>query len=380
MKLIVKFFLLVCLCFTACELTTDTPVQEMEELPQTDTDKFMRGADLSYLNEMEDCGATYFNQQGVQNEPYSIFAGAGSDLVRVRLWHNADWTDYSDFEDVKKTILRAKALDMKVLLDFHYSDTWTDPEKQGVPAAWLPVVNNTAVLGDSVYNYTFAVLNSLNNLDLLPEYVQVGNEINLEILQAPDGDYEQINWSRNVSLLKKGLQAVKDASNQFDFDIGRFLHIAQPENAVWWFEQATQNGLTDYEWIGLSYYPKWSNISMNALPAVIKSLGDTYGKEVMVVETAYPFTFENNDSANNIMSEDAVLSEFAVSPQGQYDYMKTLEEKIVEGGGKGLIYWEPAWVSTGCSTLWGQGSHWDNATLFDHNNRALIGMGYFSGQ
>ena len=52
--------------------------------------------------------------------------------------------------------------------------------------------------------------------------------------------------------------------------------------------------------------------------------------------------------------------------------------KISESGGQGIIYWEPAWVSTNCKTLWGQGSHWDNATLFDHNNKSTLGMQFYN--
>ena len=379
MKFFLKNIWLFCFFCASCELnsnnTTPTTLQEQElEVPT-----FYRGADLSYVNEMKDCDATYYNEQGEEKDPYQIFKDAKTNLVRVRLWHNPDWTDYSNYKDVKKTIAHAKALEMEVLLDFHYSDDWADPQKQVVPAAWLPVVSNTTALGDSVYNYTFEVLRKLNEDNLLPEFVQVGNETNIEILQDPNGTYSQINWTRNAALFNKGLQAVRDASSAFNQKIESFLHIAQPENALWWFEQAQQNGVTDYDWIGLSYYPKWSDYSLNQLPDAIQTLKEKYGKSLMVVETAYPYTLENADVANNILGQDAAIPGFDISPQGQYDYLKTLEEKIKEGGGVGLIYWEPAWISTSCSTRWGTGSHWDNATLFNHNRQATIAMRYFNG-
>ena len=91
----------------------------------------------------------------------------------------------------------------------------------------------------------------------------------------------------------------------------------------------------------------------------------------MVVETAYPFTLENADSANNILGEDALISGFPANVEGQYQYLLYLKNQIRTAGGQGLIYWEPAWVSTNCKTLWGTGSHWDNATLFDFNHKAL---------
>jgi arabinogalactan endo-1,4-beta-galactosidase len=100
----------------------------------------------------------------------------------------------------------------------------------------------------------------------------------------------------------------------------------------------------------------------------------------MVVETAYPFTFENADAANNILNNDALVQGIPASPEGQLEYLNTLSEKIQAGGGSGLIYWEPAWVSTTCSTQWGQGSHWDNATMFDHNNQATIALDFYNSQ
>lgn len=377
-KFLFYFSLLSVLITLSCK-SNQQELPAPQEETATETPDFFRGADLSYVNEMEDCGAEYFDEQGQKKDPYQLFKDAKTNLIRVRLWHHPNWTAYSNFEDVKKTITRAKAQDMRVLLDFHYSDDWADPHKQIVPAAWLPVVHNTTTLGDSLYNYTFNTLKKLHELNLLPDFVQVGNEINIEILQDPDDTYDLINWDRNAFLLNKGLQAVRDASSQFDKKIESILHVAQPENAAWWFEEAHQNGITNYDWIGISYYPKWSDVSLDQLPSSIKTLIDTYNKPLMVVETAYIYTLDNKDDANNILGTDSAIEGFDISPQGQYDYLKALEEKIKEGGGHGLLYWEPAWVSTPCSTRWGQGSHWDNATLFDHNNRATVGMRYFKG-
>ena len=98
----------------------------------------------------------------------------------------------------------------------------------------------------------------------------------------------------------------------------------------------------------------------------------------MIVETAYPFTMNNADSANNILGEDALIHGYPATPQGQLDYLLELKSIIENVGGEGLIYWEPAWVSTDCFTLWGQGSHWDNATLFDHDNKANLGMSFYN--
>ena len=97
----------------------------------------------------------------------------------------------------------------------------------------------------------------------------------------------------------------------------------------------------------------------------------------MIVETAYPFTLQNNDSANNILNSQSLLVDYPATQQGQLDYLIELKQVLQNSGGSGLVYWEPAWVSTTCSTLWGNGSHWDNATLFDHEFKANKGLEFY---
>ncbi|MTE26376.1 cellulase family glycosylhydrolase [Winogradskyella sp. ZXX205] len=338
---------------------------------------FYYGADLSYVNEMEDCGAIYKDSDGITTDVYQLFKNEGANLVRVRLWHNPDWTNYSNFNDVKETIQRAKSKGLKVLLDFHYSDTWADPSKQEIPAAWLNEINNTPALGELLYNYTYNTLDELSNQNLLPDMVQVGNEINGMILQQGELVWP-IDWTRNATLINKGIEAVRDIATAKNKDIEVMLHIAQPENGLWWFEQATANGITDFDWIGLSYYPLWSDYDLDEVQTPLSTLINTYNKKLMIVETAYPFTLENADNANNILGSDALTGGFPASQQGQLDYLNQLALIIENAGGQGLVYWEPAWVSTGCSTLWAQGSHWDNATLFDHDNKATLGIKFYN--
>jgi arabinogalactan endo-1,4-beta-galactosidase len=361
-------------CSTSNNPSDPKDDEEVIETPIT----FYYGADLSYVNEMEDCGATYLDANNITKDPYIIFKEAGTNLVRVRLWHNSTWTNYSNYNDVKKTIQRAKAQGMKVLLDFHYSDTWTDPSKQEIPSAWLYAIDDTEALGNLLYDYTYETLNNLSASNLLPDMVQVGNEINPMILQQSELVWP-IDWARNASLINKGIKAVRDISEAKNKPIGVMLHIAQPENAIWWFEQATQNGVTDYDWIGLSYYPIWSTYKLNNVGVAFSSLINTYNKRLMVVETAYPFTLTNADSANNILNDSALIGGYPATQEGQLNYLNQLKTVVKNAGGEGVIYWEPAWVSTGCSTLWGQGSHWDNATLFDHDNKFTLGMQFYKG-
>ncbi|WP_331350811.1 arabinogalactan endo-1,4-beta-galactosidase [Cellvibrio sp. UBA7671] len=370
--MMIKKLLLLAIGFIAAGTLANTPVP-------INAKPFYVGADLSYVNEMEDCGATYYDK-GKKQDPFALFAKKSADLVRVRLWHDADWTKYSDLADVSKTLQRAKDNKMKTLLDFHYSDTWTDPEKQFIPKAWAHITD-TNQLAKALYDYTTETLSALDKENLLPDMVQVGNETNIEILQQENSIVHGIpNWQRNAQLLNSGIKAVRDYSKQSQKPIQIVLHIAQPENALWWFKQASENGVTDFDIIGLSYYPQWSTYKLPDLPDAIKELKNTYHKEVMIVETAYPWTLHNFDKAGNVLGEKAVQPEYPASAKGQLLYLLTLTQLVKASGGLGVIYWEPAWVSTRCKTLWGKGSHWENASFFDatrHNN-ALPAFLFFS--
>ncbi|WP_462253903.1 glycoside hydrolase family 53 protein [Ekhidna sp.] len=336
------------------------------------------GADLSYLNEMLDCNATY-NNQGIEVNPYDLFANEGCQMVRIRKWHSPSFNKYSGLLDVTLASKEATKRGMQILLDLHYSDTWADPSKQIIPKAWQNI-SELNVLGDSVYNYTLMVLNSLNNEGVVPEIVQIGNEINSEILMTAEvTPGQQINWSRNAFLINRGLEAVDEFNRAKDHQVQTLIHIAQPENVSWWFEEAEANDVSNFDWIGISYYPQWSTIPLERLSDELKSIRNRFEKRVLIVETAYPYTLTNTDKANNILGKDASIEEFGVSPSGQLNYLNALKSEVLAGEAEGIIYWEPTWVSTDCFTQWSQGSHWDNATFFDasNNNEALDAFSFF---
>lgn len=341
-------------------------------------EKFYFGADLSYVNEVED-GKAFYQENGQKVEPYQFFADKGCNLVRLRLWHNPKPTPYSNYEDVKKSIKRAKDAQMEVLLDFHYSDTWADPSKQYIPEAWAHI-DDLQILGDSVYQYTYNTLMQLHRDNLLPEMVQVGNETNSEILQPFETNKEDIDWKRNAFLLNQGVKAVRNVAKETGKNIEIMLHIAQPENALTWFPAAQKAGIKDYDWIGLSYYPLWSEYKFGNLSKALIKLITEQQKKLMIVETSYPHTFYNADQANNILDEKSLLKEYPATPQGQRKYMIDLTQIVMDAGGLGVVYWEPAWVTSESKTLWGTGSHWDNATFFDHQNQneALPAFDFFN--
>ena len=323
-----------------------------------------RGVDLSYVNELEDCGAVY-RYEGEVADPYAMFAGKGANVVRLRLWHTPDWTEYSTLPDVTRSIRRAKQHDMAVLLDFHYSDDWADPGNQIIPAAWRSA-KTTEELAQRLHDYTYETLMTLDGEGLLPEYVQVGNEINTEMLLTEEiAEHTPINWERNVVLLNAGISAVRSASEDSGKTIGLMLHVAQPENVGPWVDAAAEAGILDFDIIGVSYYAKWSKMPFNLMEEAIRRLRQRYDKDVVVVETAYPWTLRYSDQAHNILGSDSLVDGYPATQDGQRRILIDLMSAVLRGGGQGVVYWEPAWVSSHCKTRWGQGSHWENAALFD---------------
>jgi arabinogalactan endo-1,4-beta-galactosidase len=333
----------------------------------TEARDYWFGADLSYVNEMKDCGAKY-GYKG-ETDAYRIFAQSGHNLIRVRIWVDAKWTPYSDLADVKKTIAAAKAQGQKVLLDFHYSDDWADGGKQLVPAAWAGLSEDDQA--KALYQYTLDTLNALKAKNLMPEMVQVGNETNGEILRTQPEEHVAINWARNAKLFNAGIKGVHDASADSSIKPEIMLHVAQPENVEPWFAAATAAGVTGYDIIGLSYYSKWSKEDMNGLAETIRRVHARFGKDVVVVETGYAFTDEAADHANNLLGSDSALKDYPVSIAGQAKYMHDIMQLTLDAGGIGVVYWEPAWVSTKCKTRWAQGSDWENAAFFDYKGKAL---------
>lgn len=327
--------------------------------------EFFAGVDLSYVNEVEACGAS-FRRDGKPRDPYELFAEAGANLVRLRLWNAPDWTNYSTEADVTRSIERAHKAGMKVLLDFHYSDDWADPQKQTIPAAWAADIGDADKLAQHVYEYTRDVLARLNAKGDLPYMVQVGNEINTQMLRPADTKGTPIDWARNAKILDAGIRAVREARDAKGESPRVMLHVAQPENVEPWFAAAVAAGVRDFDIIGVSYYPKWSSLSLPAAETALKRVVQRFGRPIVTVEVSYPFTLKDaGDKAPNLLGEDSLHRGYPATLRGQQRFMNDVVQMTLRAGGVGVVYWEPAWVSTSCATRWGTGSHWENATLFD---------------
>jgi arabinogalactan endo-1,4-beta-galactosidase len=215
--------------------------------------------------------------------------------------------------------------------------------------------------------------------------VQIGNETNKGILLSPQQDAGGwvLDWNRNSQLFKRAIEAVRNVETQTGQPIKVAIHIAGPADAGWLMQGFWSNGVTDFDVIGLSYYWAW-HMPTDIADAgnIVAQLKQTYsGKEVMIFETGYIWTTQSNDSAGNIISETHPDYSPA-SPENQRQWLVDMTQAVINTGASGVMYWEPAWVSSTCWTQWGQGSHQEHATFFDFDNNMLPtgGMGWMEHQ
>jgi hypothetical protein len=142
-------------------------------------------------------------------------------------------------------------------------------------------------------------------------------------------------------LFNAGIRAVRAFAAETSTNPQIILHVAQPENTGWWFTEAEAAGITDFDVIGISYYPQWSTFSIADMGARVSYLREHFGKEIMVLETAYPWTRDSVDeTADNILNQG--IRGYPFSPEGQRRYMVDLTQSLISNGALGVVYWEPA--------------------------------------
>ncbi len=355
----------------SCQPKAASSANDASQPASPATPSFYVGADLSYTNELEDCGVKY-TVDGVETDIFALFSQRGANMVRLRLWHNPTWTRYANFADVMRSASRVKSAGMSILLDLHYSDTWTDPEHNLVPAAWASVVGDTVALADSVYNYTFATLAAMQMDDVLPAAVQIGNETNNNILVADNSQLLPLDTRRNVALFNAGISAVNDFNRAHKKDVKTMLHVALADAEVLnWIAGVKAAGILDFDVISVSYYPQWQRYTPRELGALANAVFETYGIRLLVAETGHIWTRRWNDESHNLVSRMATGYPEVPCPQLQKDFLIEVKRAVRDNHGYGVLAWEPGWVSSSNATLWGVGSNWENVTFFDFNNELL---------
>jgi arabinogalactan endo-1,4-beta-galactosidase len=288
------------------------------------------GADLSFLKQAEDHG-TIFKENGNARPGLAIFKEHGYNWIRLRLFHTPSRLP-NNLDYTLALASDARKLGFKFLLDFHYSDTWADPGKQFMPKAWEGKSHPELV--QAVFDYTRESIKAFHAAGVMPDMVQVGNEISHGMLW-PDGKLPE-QWDNLAELLKAGIKGVEAACA--DGPHPRIMiHIdrgGDQKVTKWFFDKLNFYGVP-YDVIGQSYYPWWQG-SLLDLRENLDFMANAYQKDIIVVEVAYnwrPAEYKNKPAP------------FPESPEGQRDFLAELNRLVLStphGRGKGVFWWEPA--------------------------------------
>lgn len=346
--------------------------------------QFYKGMDVSMLKELEEHGAKYA-MDGKYQDVFHILKECGVNLIRLRIWNDPYDEKGQAYgggtNDLKTTIMLAKRIvenGIGFMLDFHYSDFWTDPSKQIKPKAWDELSIEQLKL--QVYDYTKKTLDELKKEEIYPEIVQVGNEITKGFLW-PEGHIDNVDGM--ALLLEAGINAVKD----FDNNIKVLLHLDYgTDNAMYqdWFSKIEKYNL-NFDMIGMSYYPYW-NGSMDELLYNMNDISSRFDKDIVVAETAMGYTTSHLECNGMIFAEELEMaSGYSASEEGQYLFLKDLSNtirRVNNQRGKGFIYWEATWLPIkectwasriGCEYIHDKGeigNSWANQALFNRDGEA----------
>ncbi|QOY87726.1 glycoside hydrolase family 53 protein [Paludibaculum fermentans] len=288
------------------------------------------GADLSFLKQAEDRG-TRFKENGEAKPGLQILKDHGYNWIRLRLFHTPAELP-NNLEYTIATAKAAKALGYKFLLDYHYSDTWADPGKQFIPKAWEGFSHQQLV--QTVFEYTRDTMRAFGAAGVLPDMVQVGNEVSNGMLW-PDGRLPD-HWDSFADLVRAGINGV-DAGRGNGTRPRIMVHI--DKGGDWqatkaFFDKFHRYGL-GYDVIGQSYYPWWHG-SLLDLKENLDFMANEYRKEIILVEVAY------NCRPGEYLNKPGPFPE---TPDGQAAFLEEVQRLVVatpHGLGKGIFWWEPA--------------------------------------
>jgi len=299
----------------AAQTTTTTTTYT----PPVVSASFAKGVDISWVTQMEASGYKFYNAAGTQEDLFALMKSLGFNAIRLRAWVNPSG-GWNNTADVVAKAIRAKNAGMKILIDFHYSDTWADPGDQNTPAAWASL--GLPALITTMQNYTTGVLDTLQMNGITPDWVQVGNETNNGML-FPLGN-ATASMANFAALVEAGYKAVKSVST----NIKVIVHVSNGfDNSLfeWVFDGLKSNG-AQWDIIGMSLYPSFSSTDWSATDSQclsnINTLIARYSTPVMVVEVGMP---ESPASTSQSFLTDII----------------TKVNGVANGNGLGVFYWEP---------------------------------------
>ena len=304
------------------------------------------GGDISMLKKFIDEGAIYKDYDDQPVEPLTFFKQQGWNAQRVRLFVDpANATDtekkegaIQDLEYVKALGKSIKDAGFSLMLDFHYSDTWTHPGQHGTPAAWKNLTADQ--MATKVYEYTKNCLQEMIKAGATPDFIQVGNEITDGML-FPTGKISNSSesWSILINFIKEGIKACNEICPQAKTVLHTELHNY---DMVKTFYAKMANATVQYDIIGLSYYPDFHN-SLTVFNTLLTQLETTYtGKQIMIVETGYGFEYQLAGAKYNFTST------YPLTDAGQQKFTKALIETLnTHERVTGLFWWYPEYNLNG---------------------------------
>ncbi len=321
------------------------------------SDDFIMGMDISSVMSEFDSGVTYRDFEGNKISNITDFCQflkkCGVTHIRVRGW-NDPYTDdgkgygggNNDIDTAVEIAKGCQAAGLKMLVDFHCSDFWTDPAKQQAPKEWNEYTVDQKA--KALQEYLQDSLKKINDTDVEIAMVQIGNETNNAFIGESD-------VTDMCKLFSAGTEAVRTFNKENDTNIKTVIHVTNPESfyMTTWAERLKDNNV-DYDILATSYYPSWHGTFDN-LKSQLQTVKNTYEKDVMVAETSYAFTLDDTDGHENTIREgnnDEMKSgkQYPFSPQGQASYLRDLIDVVNSAGGLGVYYWESAWITVGDTT------------------------------
>ena len=265
----------------------------------SEAQNFILGMDASSVPSLEAGGVQYYNKEGRAQDVFSILSDAGINYIRVRVWNhpfdengNGYGGGNCDIENALKIGKRATQYGMKLLVDFHYSDFWADPGKQMAPLAWRDMTIEEKT--DALYRFTCDSLTRLKEAGIDVGIVQIGNETN-------GGLAGETRWENMAKLFSAGAKAVRDILPKALVAV----HFTNPEKpgAYAYYSRQLADLEVDYDVFATSYYPQWHG-SLENLQEVLTAVNETYGKQVLVVETAHAYTPNDLDFHPNTVTAE----------------------------------------------------------------------------
>ncbi|SDZ23875.1 arabinogalactan endo-1,4-beta-galactosidase [Geodermatophilus africanus] len=330
----------------------------------------LRGADVSFTLQEEAAGTVL--RDGGRTAPIeSVLAAHGATHVRLRVWVDPAAGSSGDLATALALARRAQAVGLGVVLTLHYSDTWADNENQTPPAAWAGL--DAAGLAAAVEEHTRAVVSAFADQGTPADVVSIGNEVDHGMLW-PVGSVSGGDWSGFARLVRAGLRGLAEASGP---PPSSMVHLAGGGDAVRaaaFADRLRDEGVLPDVW-GLSYYPFWHG-SLDDLGRTVSALAAASGTDVLVVETAHPWTLQDADGTGNIVATRDQLPDgdrFPPTPEGQvawYEELRRVLTAVPDGRALGFMVWEPGWGSA-VEAAPGAGNQHDNLTLFDRDGRGL---------